>query len=121
MTKPNGRGRGWRRKAWQDLAPVTQKKYVRQGIDAGRHNRGYSPRLWSAWLQRQEAYYGRSAEDVEAELEQYDRGEVLDVIKEQERAEKLYAKGDMAAAQTIWENRNHDVPEWMYFYHGVYS
>jgi hypothetical protein len=121
MTKANGRGRGWRRKAWQDLAPVTQKKYRRYGIDATRHNRGYTPRLWTGWVERQEQYYGRSPEEVAEELEGYDRGEVLDVIREQERAESLYANGDTAAAQHVWENRNHNVPEWMYYYHGVFS
>lgn len=121
MTKATGRGRGWRRKSWDDLAPSTQAKYRRKGIDRGRHELGYSPRSWDRWLDKQELYYGRDREEVLDELRDYDPGEVIDVIRQQEKAERLYANGQPAAAQHVWEQRNSNVPEWMYYYHGVFS
>ncbi len=131
MTKPNGRGRGWRRKEWKDLAPSTKQKYQRLGVNAARHNRGDSPRDVDRWLAHQQAVYGWEdngdgswtmyANGVEYTDELPDRGLLLDLIREQRQAEAAYSSGNAARGSMVWENRSPNVPEWMYFYHGVFS
>ncbi len=132
MTKATGRGRGWRRKAWDELAPSTKARYRRAGIDEERHSRGDHPTTIQRWLDHQERMYGWSDDgsrefSVVVNGTEYrdslpsDRSALLDLIREQKRAEALYQSGDAVAARNIWENRDPDVPEWMYFYHGVFS
>jgi hypothetical protein len=133
MTKATGRGRGWRKKAWGDLAPSTRKKYERYGIDAARHARGDSPRMISDWIKHQERMYGWvdegenvysmvvNGEEQIGELSPSDRAEILDMIRDQQRAERAYDQGDTATASDIWANRNRNLPEWMYYYHGMFS
>lgn len=132
MTKATGRGRGWRRKTWDQLAPSTKQRYTRAGITEQRHNRGDSPRTISRWLEQQESLYGWADEgggeySISVNGQEFedslptDRGELLDLIRDQERAQAAYARGDTETARQIWENRDPNVPEWMYFYHGAFS
>lgn len=132
MTKATGRGRGWRRKTWDALAPSTRARYTRAGINEERHNRGDTPRTVQKWIETQQALYGWedlgdgeysmtvNGQEHEDSLPEQ-RGELLDLIRDQERAQAAYARGDFDTAREIWENRDPDLPEWMYYYHGVFS
>ena len=132
MTKATGRGRGWRRKAWKDLAPSTKKRYIQAGLTEQRHNRGDTPRTLPNWIRQQERLYGWSDEgggeySVDVNGQTYtdqlptDRGELLDLIRDQQRAQAAYARGDRESATAVWENRDPNTPDWMYYYHGVFS
>lgn len=132
MTKATGRGRGWRKKAWTDLAPSTRKRYEQAGIDAGRHARGDRKDTISKWLQHQEDVYGwedngdgtytisvNGSERTDSLPS--NRQELLDLIHDQKQAEFAYTHGNEGAASRMWTQRSANAPEWMYFYHGVFG
>lgn len=133
VTKATGRGRGWRRKQWADLAPSTQKRYLRIGIDAPRHARGDSPRLFYNWLGEQERKYRWehqsgavytytvNGEEHIIDLNEYDRGDLMDAIRYQKDMERAYESGDTVNASALWAGRNTDLPDWLLHYHGVFS
>jgi hypothetical protein len=131
MTKPNGRGRGWRKKAWQDLAPSTQKRYTRLGITPQAHAGGMSPARINHWVRHQVDTYGW-VENGDGTFTMYVNGreetgelpkgrDLVQLILDQERAEKAYEAGHFAQASLFWNGRKSSIPEFMYFYHGVFG
>lgn len=43
-----------------------------------------------------------------------------EAIERQQRAEKFYDKGEFDKARHEWENRDTDLPDWMFYYHGAF-
>lgn len=132
MSKPNGRGRGWRRKAtWADLAPSTQKKYLRSGIGPAERQAGLTPHQVNQWIRYQERVYGWEHEGgreysvtvngVEHRGEIPRGAELVRLVKEQKQAQAAYHAGDTDRGRAIWESRDPDVPEFMYYYHGLFN
>lgn len=122
MTKATGRGRNWRRKGtWNSLAPSTQKRYQRLGIDKTRYESGARRGDWDKFYDRQSKFYGMSRSEVREGLEGYDRGAIYDAVKLQQRMIELYQSGHGDQARALWETRDQDMPEWMYYYHGMFS
>ena len=128
MGKTSGRGRGWRKKGWSQLAPSTQARYRRMGIDATAHNAGVTPARVQRFIEKQEQLYGwvdegGGAYSISVNGTEYmaylPRGrELAELINEQESAENEFQSGDEASAKARWESRPKGGPEWMYFYHG---
>jgi len=121
MTKATGRGRGWRKKKWSDLAPSTRKRYEQSGINAQRHAAGASRRDWDQFLDRQQRYYGRDRDEMREELADYDKGALIDAVMLQRKMQELYDQGRMAEARALWEARDQNLPAWLYWYHGAFS
>jgi len=117
----SGRGRGWRKKAWSDLAPSTRKRYEQAGINAQRHAAGASRSDWDNFLRRQEIYYGRDRDEMREELRGFDKGKLIDAVIKQERMQSLYNEGRMAEARAMWDARDQDLPDWMHYYHGIFG
>jgi hypothetical protein len=121
VTKATGRGRNWARKGWANLAPSTQRKYERVGIDATRYGQGYSLNLINKFAADQERFYGRDADEVKEELRQYDPTKVIDGIVRQREMQRLYNEGRQPEAHDLWEGRDQELPEWMNSYHAYFS
>lgn len=131
MTKATGRGRGWRKKAFADLTPSTQKRYGRYGIGPAEHASGLTPHQIDKWIQHQENVYGWVHEEgreysvtvngTEHSGELPRGADLVRLIREQREAERAYDSGNMDRAKARWDSRDPSVPEFMYFYHGVFS
>lgn len=46
---------------------------------------------------------------------------VMDAIRLMKEAEKAYESGDRDRARLLWMQRDRDLPEWMFWYHGVFG
>lgn len=121
MSKPNGRGRGWNRKTWESLAPSTRKRYQSAGINAERYARGDTRHTFESWVKHQARVYGKDVDEIREELRGVDRGAVMDAIRQQQDAEKLFDSGKVSEARTVWLGRSDGLPDWMYYYHGSFS
>jgi hypothetical protein len=131
MARANGRGRGWRKKAWQDLAPSTQKRYSQYGIGPQEHATGLTPYQVQRWIEHQETVYGWSHEggreysvnvNGTEHVGELPRGaELARLIREQDRAEAAYQSGYPGRGHNVWVRRDPNVPEFMYFYHGLFN
>lgn len=42
-------------------------------------------------------------------------------LKEQKRAARAYEKGDYELGKSLWRSRDPSLPEWLFWYHGVYG
>lgn len=121
MTKANGRGRGWARKGWSNLAPSTRAKYQRVGIDSARYAQGYSRDSFNQFINDQVRFYGRDADETREELREYDPKDVADAIHRQHEMQAAYSKGDQQTAHALWVGRNSNLPEWLNKYHAYFS
>lgn len=131
MTKPNGRGRGWRKKSWQDLAPSTQKRYTRLGITPTSHALGITPTAINRWLAHQEKVYGwqdngdgtyTMSVNGREETGELPKGRrLVQLMEDQKAAEAAFESGDVPSATGYWDTRDTAVPEFMYFYHGIFG
>lgn len=121
MTKANGRGRGWARKGWANLAPSTRKKYERVGVDSARYAQGYKRDEFEKFIQDQARFYGRDPDETREELREYDPKDVADGIHRQREMQAAYNRGGQQRAHALWEGRNSNLPEWMNKYHSYFS
>jgi hypothetical protein len=133
MTKANGRGRGWRKKTWETLAPSTKKKYERYGITSDDYASGVTVGVVDSWLRKQERTYGWEKEEgrtysmtvngttYEQSLSELDKRKLIDGIRVQKQMEAAYENGDVEGAQRMWASRDPELPDWMMFYHGAFS
>jgi hypothetical protein len=47
--------------------------------------------------------------------------DLVKLIQDQEDAEQTYESGDALTGRSIWQGRPSSVPDFMYFYHGVFG
>lgn len=59
--------------------------------------------------------------EVKELAREYGTREVEKALDNQKRAMWAYYRGDTELARRIWEQRNPDLPEWMFFYHGAFG
>lgn len=133
MTKPNGRGRGWRKKTWDTLTPSTRKKYERYGISEEEYAGGMTISEVDRWVRDQmETYDWRKVGPSEYEMDvngetrrtklsALNKRELLVGIRLQRQMEGLYVSGQVERAAAMWEQRPQQLPEWLFFYHGMFN
>ena len=46
---------------------------------------------------------------------------VFEALELRQRAAEAYEVGDLEAAKQVWLQRNPDLPEWLYHYHGFFT
>lgn len=128
-----------RRKSWDELSPQYRARLERQGITRERHSEGVS--LHSArghtskereytdaryrravrdFAERQALYYYRDKKEVLDQLKSMPRSDVERIIENQRQAENSYQFGG-ERTPGFWESRDTEYPEWLYYYHGVFS
>jgi hypothetical protein len=111
----------FQRKGWANLSPKYRKELARFGIDQSRYQAGASRRQWLSFERRQEAYYGRDTSEIREELREHDPATVIDAINAQKRMEEYFHAGRMEEARRLWDQRDTSLPEWMFYYHGMFS
>lgn len=62
-----------------------------------------------------------SARDVYAIADEYGPDVVFEALELRKRAEDAYSYGRLDEAQAIWRERNPDLPDWLYHYHGFFT
>lgn len=90
--------------------------------------RGHKSKKWER-MQRKV----REMEETKAPWEQFDTRDVyrmadehgpdivFEALEQRSRASEAWAEGDLEAAREIWLQRNPDLPEWLYHYHGFFT
>lgn len=111
----------FQRKGWANLAPKYRRELERFGIDKGRYEAGASRRQWLSFERRQENYYGRDSSEIREELRSYDPQTVIDGIRTQKQMEEYFHAGRMEEARRLWDERDRNLPDWMFYYHGMFS
>lgn len=129
-----------RRKSWDQLSPTYRERLQRQGITPEQHAEGVSlagargqgssqkenerrrqQRKIRKWSKLYSRFYYRDEDEIREELEEYDREQVVEAIDLQLLMQELYDRGEISKAHALWEMRDTDMPEWMYFYHGAFA
>lgn len=128
-----------KRKSWEQLSPAYRTRLERKGITAEQHSGGSSlhvarghiskereyadtryRRMVREFADRQAAYYYRDADEVLEQLRSMPRADVEDILSRQHKAEYEYEE-EAQKSPEFWESRDHDYPEWLYYYHGVFA
>lgn len=120
------------RQTWEQLTPVYRARLERNGITKEQHEsgaslakaRGHDERQkLTDWVGRFARLYSLpdTAESIEEVIEEHGFAATYKAMRQQQRAEELWNKGRTGEAHMIWLNRNRDMPEWMFFYHGYFS
>lgn len=131
-----------KRKAWSELSPAYRSRLERQGITRETHAQGADiakargkrsraaenesrrkQRRIDSWIRRYADHYYADEDELREQLEGYDQEAIYRAIDTQERIEEMWNEGDWDEAHDLWEEmrESQDVPEWMLFYHGVFS
>lgn len=42
-------------------------------------------------------------------------------LKDQKKASRAYERGDFELGRSLWRSRDPSLPEWLFWYHGVYG
>jgi hypothetical protein len=129
------------RKSWDDLSPAYRARLVRKGISEEQHRagaqlsaaRGHTStskenerrRAVRRIRKHSEVYaeeYGLDEDEVREQLMRLPTQQALDIITLQEASYELFMEGQIQAAGAVWfmSPREHDVPDWIYYYHGPF-
>lgn len=131
-----------RRKRWEDLTPGYRRRLERRGITPEKHAGGtslYSARGHAAreeylrhlaegryrqrvrdWADKQAELYYRDADETYDYMLTLDPAFVEHIIETQTQAENRYMNQGIRTPE-FWESREQGYPEWLYYYHGVFS
>ncbi len=129
------------RKGWDVLSDSYRDRLIRGGIsksdyDAGQplHGaRGHLSAGKESWMKQssrfaKEIVWHSGGKDshltedrVKRDIRSLGRQRGSSHIADQRRMIRLYERGDTEAARALWERRNTSLPDYMYFYHGVFA
>lgn len=134
-----------KRKAWDQLSPAYQTRLRRNGIGPEEHAAGASLhkargqtsresentrrrerraqlRAFRRWAKRHAEVYGVDEDDAYEWLRDSDGDEADATILLQRELEQQYMSEHDEGDYSKWEtDRDHNAPEWMYWYHGAWS
>lgn len=125
-----------RRKGWDELSPQYRRRLERAGVDRAAHEGGASlhkarghlyDRMLHEYARDVERYYNIPRSQVIAEIRgdvssgEYSWRDIAQAIELQHQMQELYEQGRIDEARALWEMRDVELPEWLFFYHGVFG
>lgn len=127
-----------RRKGWDSLSDSYRKRLTRSGITKAEYESGVDlSRARGHGSREKERFFEQTARFARRFAREYGRPELTSSIRENVRrmgitrgreymrqakeATKLYERGYISEAQSFWLMRDRNQPEYMYFYHGIFS
>lgn len=54
-------------------------------------------------------------------IDRHGEQNLRDLLREQREAQRAYERGEPSGGKQRWENRDPSLPEWLYWYHGVFG
>lgn len=116
----------------------TQRRQQRRALERQIQQRNEKQRVVNAWIREHGELYGLPTESPEplpgrpyisqrewdsaiAQLRSKPLDEQYYIVTFQERMQQLYSEGYVQKAREMWDSRDPSLPDWMYFYHGVFS
>lgn len=126
------------RKGWDALTDAYRDRLLRGGISQAAYESGSpltrarghtNPRLESFRRQARQFAETHSERTYQPERADQMRHYILhlgvndgrDYMRDAREMVRLYERGDTDAARALWDQRNQSVPEWMNYYHGIFS
>lgn len=128
------------RKGWDALSDTYRDRLVRGGIDRGSYEsgaslhgaRGHKSAATESWFRdtnkfaRETAWHAGdqanlSVEKVKREIRSMGRREGSKHIAHQRKLIRLYERGETQAARALWEQRDTSLPDYLFYYHGVFA
>src|SRR5690606_30124230 len=125
-----------RRKGWDQLSEKYRNRLVRNGISQRDYEqgvslasaRGHTSPLRENYRRRvrrfakdYHTFYDLSESEIKQTFYAMPVNKGTQVMREQREMQRLYDRGDVDLARQRWERRDTSLPEWMYYYHGVFA
>lgn len=128
------------RKGWDALSNAYRERLIRGGVDKAGYDagmplqgaRGHMTAGKEQWMKDSNKFahetVWHSGKDSRLTVDRV-RREVRSMgkqrgsrhISEQRRMIRLYERGETEAARALWEQRDTSLPDYFYFYHGVFA
>lgn len=130
----------FQRKGWDQLSDGYRRRLERGGIARsdyeggasldkarGKENERQLNEDLKEWKDKQRVFYGRKTREINAAVKGMPKEDLRHMLKVQSEAEQLYdprvpqKDRPKTDAHKVWKRRGKTYPEWMYYYHGIYS
>jgi hypothetical protein len=66
-------------------------------------------------------YEGGKRPSLKGVITRENQGALDQYLRDQRAATRAYERGDFAAGRSLWASRDPSLPEWLFWYHGLYG